>query len=138
MAYVTPTPELFKARFPEFTSVSDTLVGLVLGEAVERVGDTWLERDRARAQMYLAAHLLAMEGEPARSAAIANGGTGGETLLNGAVKRRRVGDVETEFAGVSSGDVGSSGGLAASYTSTAYGRRYLELMRLNFPSVAAV
>jgi len=137
MTYVTPTPELFKARFPEFTGVSSTLVGLMLSEAIERVGVTWLERDRARAQMYLTAHLLAMEGEPARSAAIANGGSGGETLLNGAVKRRRVGDVETEFAGVSSGD-GSGSGAMASYGSTAYGRRFLELMRLNFPSVAAV
>jgi hypothetical protein len=131
MAYVAPTAADLKARFPEFTSVSDTLVGLILAEASAQVGETWLERDRKPATLYLAAHMLAMEGEPGRSA----GGTGGGT--SGPVRRRKVGDVETEFAGF-----GSSGGAVdgnmSNYSLTAYGLRFLDLLRKNFPAVAVV
>lgn len=130
MAYVPPTSTDLKARFPEFSSVSDTLLDLILAEAQERVGETWLERDRKPATLYLAAHMLALEGEPGRSA----GGTSGG--VSGPVKRRKVGDVETEFAGfeVSSGGASTDAG----YEVTAYGRQFLHLLRLNFPAVAVV
>lgn len=129
MAYVPPTAADLKARFSEFTTVSDALVNLILAEAQAQVGETWLERDRKPATLYLAAHMLAMEGEPGRSA----GGTGGG--VSGPVKRRKVGDVETEFAGFG----GSSGGASGSgYEQSAYGQGYLRLLRLNFPAVAVV
>lgn len=130
MPYVQPTATTFKARFPEFVPVSDTLVNLVLAEATDAVGETWLERDRAKAQMYLAAHLLAMEGEPGRST------TGQGTGSAGPVKRFKVGDVETEFAGAGGSSGASSG--ASGYLQTQYGRMYLELLRKNFPAVAVV
>lgn len=130
MVYVPPTAADLKARFPEFVPVSDTLVSLILDEAVAQVGDTWMERDRKPATLYLAAHMLAMEGEPARSA----GGTGVGT--SGPVKRRKVGDVETEFAGV--GSDGSFGSGVSGYGLTPYGQRYLDLLRRNFPAVAVV
>ena len=107
MAYVPPTAADLKARFPEFTDVSDTLVNLILAEASAQVGETWIERDRKPATLYLAAHMLAMEGEPGRSA----GGTGGGT--SGPVRRRKVGDVETEFAGFGS-PAGGGGSRAVS------------------------
>jgi hypothetical protein len=129
MAYVAPTPGTFKARFPEFSAVSNDLVTLVLNEAFDHVGDTWLERDRARAQMLLAAHTLTMEGEPTRT------NTGAGVGLSGAVKRRKVGDVETEFAGVGGGAGGSAG---SGYSATVYGQQFLALMRKNFPAIAAV
>lgn len=127
MAYTPPDAAALKARFPEFTAVSDTLIGLILAEAADQVGETWIERDRAPATLYLAAHMLAVEGEPARS----KGATGGAT--SGPVKRRKVGDVETEFAGMSGGTTGATG-----YQSSAYGVRYLDLLRKNFPAVAVV
>ena len=129
MVYVPPTAAELKARFPEFTDVSDTLVNLILAEASAQVGETWLERDRKPATLYLAAHMLAMEGEPARSA----GGTGGGT--SGPVRRRKVGDVETEFAGFGGGAVDGS---MSNYGLTAYGLRFLDLLRKNFPAVAVV
>jgi hypothetical protein len=51
------------------------------------------------------------------------------------VKRRKVGDVEVEFAtpGSSSGEGDSSG-----YLATIYGKAFLELLRKNFPAVAVV
>jgi len=130
MVYVPPTAADLKARFSEFAAVPDTLVNLILAEAQAQVGETWLERDRKPATLYLAAHLLAMEGEPGRSA----GGTGGG--VSGPVKRRKVGDVETEFAGF--GVAGGGAATDASYEMTAYGRQFLRLLRLNFPAVAVV
>lgn len=130
MAYVPPTSSDFKARFPEFCKVSNALVSMILGEAAGQVGETWLERDRKPATLYLAAHLLAMEGEPGRSA----GGTGGG--ITGPMKRRKVGDVETEFAGF--GRTDANGRTDAGYELTAYGRQFLRLLRLNFPAIAVV
>lgn len=121
--------EEFKARFPEFAPVSATTIAMVLAEAVGQVGDSWIERDRKPAQLYLAAHLLAVEGEPARTTTGAGMGTAGP------VKRRKVGDVEVEFAGNGGG---SSGGAASGYMLTSYGQRYLHLLRMNFPPVAVV
>lgn len=130
MPYVQPTAETFKARFPEYAPVSNALVNLILAEAFDAVGSTWLERDRAKAQMYLAAHMLAMEGEPGRS------NTGNGVGITGPVKRRRVGDVETEFAGAGGASGGTSSG--SGYLQTTYGRAYLDLLRKNFPAVAVV
>lgn len=131
MAYVAPTPATFKARYPEFASVSDALVQLVLNDAIDQVGDTWFERDRARGQMLLAAHMLSMEGEPGRSR------TGNGVGITGPVKRRKVGDVETEFAGAGSSAGGGSGSTSW-YAMSGYGQQYLLLLRQNFPPIAAV
>jgi len=129
MAYTQPTAATFKARYPEFVPVSDALVTLVLQEAIDQVGDTWLERDRARAQMLLAAHNLTMEGEPGRS--VSGQGSAG----TGTVRRRKVGDVEVEFATPGS----NVGGFAATgYGATTYGQQFLALLKLNFPSPLVV
>lgn len=130
MAFVPPTAADLKARFPEFAPVSDSLVNLILAEALPKVGETWIEADRRPAILYLAAHLLAMEGEPGRSA------TGGGIGATGPVKRRKVGDVEVEYAG---GGTSAGGGSDESgFLLTHYGRRYRELMRRNFPAILAV
>lgn len=129
MAYTQPTAGTFKARYPEFAPVSDDLVTLVLQEAIAQVGDTWVEKDRARAQMLLAAHTLTMEGEPGRTT------TGQGSAGTGPIKRDKVGDVETEFA-MPSASNGSSG--LSGYMLTSYGKDFLDLMRRNFPAVAVV
>lgn len=127
MAYVEPTAETFKARYPEFSSVPDALVTLVLADAIADVGETWVERDRARAQMLLCAHMLTLEGWPARAT-----GEGGGGASSGPVKREKVGDVEVEYAGVSgSTGLGAYGG---SFASSIYGQQYWELLKRNFPS----
>lgn len=129
MAYVTPTPATFRTRYPEFAPVSDALIQLMIDDAVADVGDTWVEKDRARAQMLLVAHWLTIEGEPERTA------TGQGAAGTGPIKRDKVGDVETEFATFGSGSqtVGSG-----TYMQTSYGQEFLALMRRNFPAVAAV
>jgi len=129
MAYVEPTAETFKARYPEFADVADALIILVIAESVDQVGEMWLERDRARAQMLWTAHTLTMEGEPGRSS------TGQGAAGTGPIKRDKVGDVETEFAGVTAS---SGSGDAARYSLTHYGREFLLLMRKNFTGPVAV
>lgn len=128
--FIPPTAQSVKARFPEFVSVADALINLLLAEAIPQVGETWVEKDRSVAILYLVGHMLAMEGEPSRS----SGATGG--AVTGPMKSRTVGDVRTEFAGFSS----STGGAVtdAGYEMTAYGRQFLRLLRLNFPPVAIV
>lgn len=136
MPYTTPTAAEFKARFPEFTVVSDTLIGLVIAESEPQVGEDWIERDRKPALLFLVAHKLSMQGEPARSAA-----GGGSAVIPGVIKRRKVGDVETEYQnanerlGTGSGvnTVGLSG-----YELTYYGREFRTFLRKNFTAVAAV
>lgn len=130
MAYVPPTAADLKARFSEFTTVSDTLVNLILAEAQAQVGETWLERDRKPATLYLAAHLLTMEGEPGRTA------TGQSGAATGPVRRRKVGDVEMEFA--TPGATGRYAQASIGLDGTAYGQQFLRLQRLNFPAVAVV
>lgn len=130
MAYTAPTAADLKARFPEFAAVSDTLINLILEEASAQVGETWLERDRKPATLYLAAHLLTMEGEPGRSA------TGQSGAATGPVRRRKVGDVEVEFAGAVS--VSATGDTRSAYDLSAYGRQFMVLLRKNFPAVAVV
>lgn len=129
MAYVAPTATTFKARYPEFAPVSDALVGMILDEAIVQVGDTWLERDRARAQMLLAAHMLTVEGEPGRTT------TGQSSAGTGIMTSRSVGDVSVSFAAPGASLAGS---LAGAYSGSSYGIQFATLMRQNFPAVAAV
>lgn len=128
------TVEDFKTRFPEFAPVSDALVSMVLDEASTRIGTTWLEADRVPAIRYLAAHMLTLQGEPGRSISTATGA--GSIDVVGPMKRRRVGDVEVEFAGKSSSS-GSSGGVTtgpidAMLLSTNYGKMYVGIRNRNF------
>lgn len=127
MAWTAPTVEEFKIRFPAFADVAEATVQAILDEAVGDVGEWWVEADRTPAVLHLTAHLLAAQG-----LGVGAGGSG--AALTGAIKRRKVGDVELEFAGVGAAGSGSLG----VYVTTVYGRRYLELMRRNFPAVAVV
>ena len=113
MVYIPPTPFDFQVRFPEFSETDEGLIQILLDEAGADVGETWAEDDRAPATLYLAAHLLS---------------SGGGVAASGAVKRRKVGDVETEFAGM------SGYGL----NSTSYGQRFAIIRRRNFPPVLVV
>ena len=131
MPYSPPSVSDFTTRFPAFASVAAPTLEAVLAEAIAQVGDSWIEGDRRAAQLYLTAHLLVMEGQPAASA-----GAALQVLTQGQVKRFKVGDVETEFAGAAGS--GGSGGYVSAYDSTEYGRRYLVLLRRSFPPVWVV
>lgn len=128
MPYTKPTTEQFKARFPQLVSTPDATVQVFLDEADGEVGETWTEKDRALAVLYLAAHLLVSQGASGASPG------GGGAAPAGAIKRRKVGDVETEYFGTDA----TATITISSTASTPYGKRYLELMRKNFPAVVVV
>jgi hypothetical protein len=130
MVYSPPTAADLKARFPEFVPVGDSLINLLLAEAGAQVGETWVKRDRKPATLYLAAHLLTMEGEPGRTA------TGQSSAASGPVRRRKVGDVEMEFA--TPGATGRFAQASIGLDGSVYGQQFMRLQRLNFPGVAVV
>lgn len=130
----TPSAAEFKARYPEFTGVSDDLVLLIVAEALPMVDDGWELSDQKPALMAFTAHLLSLEGYPARAAnsqAPLPAGAGREVIM------RKVGDVTTQYAqGSSSG--GSGSGLTSSLGLTVYGRRFAQLLKLNAPAIGLV
>lgn len=131
MAWVPPTLADFRNRFPAFVNVPDATVQTVLDESIANVGGTFIERDRTPAILYLTAHLLATDGWLSGT-----GAGGGGAAVTGAIKKRKVGDVEVEFAGVGSG--GNDGSIIGQYISTVWGQRYLALLRLNSPAIMVV
>lgn len=62
MPYTLPTSADLKIRFPAFAAVPDVTVEYWLTDARVTVLDTWIENDRAPAEMALAAHNMAMNG----------------------------------------------------------------------------
>lgn len=116
-----PTAATFKARHPRFAAVGDATVDLYIAEAGRTVDETvWAATDYADGVMYLAAHLMEVEG-----AAKPTGKTLGTA---GAIKKAKAGDVEVEYQPMMQSGDGRSDVL---YGSTIYGRRYLELASRN-------
>jgi len=129
-----PTAAEFKARYPEFTGVANATIMLVLAEGLPMVDDGWELSDQKPALMAFTAHLLSLEGYPARAVnaqAPLPAGAGREILM------RRVGDVTTQYAQASS-SAGSGSGLTSSLGLTVYGRRFAQLLKLNAPAIGLV
>lgn len=116
MPYVEPTVEDFLARFPgKFDSADEYLISFLLDEAISQVGDTWLDRDRQPAQLYLTAHLLLGE-------------TSATATAPGAIISESFGPMSRTYA--------NKGVEAGNFDGTEYGRRFKALQRKNFPGVA--
>ena len=128
MAITLPTAVDFKARYSMFAAVPDSVVTAIAGESVSWVDDTWIAADIPAAVMLFIAHTLMMEGYNASGTATGN-------AVSGRVTSVAVGDVKTTFE-MARGS-GSSGGHA-SFGETAYGRRFLDLMRRNSVGVTVV
>ena len=114
--------ELLKQRFPEFATVSDDLIEIVMGEAGRWVDETWIEIDRDPAMLHLAAHMLASQGVLG----------GGVSPVLGSPVSRKLGDASVSYANRATAL--SPGELSG----TAYGQHYLRLVRANHPAVAVV
>lgn len=125
MAYIAPTSADLLARFPEFAGTSGTTIQALLDDAGADVGEAWIETDRARATLALAAHMLALSGALGAESGVGPGATTSEV---------RAGDTMIKFAVPTA----ASGTNAASYAQTSYGQRFLELRSRSFPAVAVV
>ncbi len=118
MPYVIPTVAELKARYPEFTDVSDTVIQYAIAEASRSVDNGWFEEDYQPAIMALAAHLMVTDGE-----------LGGDTAIVGYVTSSKLGDAQDTYSGVTGLEAGST------YAGTVYGRRYARLLAVNAQGV---
>ena len=123
MAYVVPAAADLVARFPGFGGVDPARLAGAIAEAQTRVDQTWLPGDFAIAIMLLAAHGLTLDGlgTGAEAASAAAGTLGFQSLRSGPLELQR-------------------GGRDASscLAETTYGRRFLALLKVNQPPIAAV
>lgn len=133
MPYTLPTAATFKAKFPTFLAVGDPTITLAIQEASASVDTTWIEADYQPAIMYLAAHIMTIDGVVIAGSDL---GSAGGVINAGLVSEMKVGDVQVKLAGASGGSGGA--GAATGLRSTGYGLRYLELLRRNQPAVALV
>ena len=143
--FTEPDVELFKIRFPVFVNVDDLRIEFLLDEMTEHVDCRWNAHDYQMAIMYLVAHQLVLEGEPA----IANASATTPTTTTSAQEKKRVkvGDVETEFFASGSSETSTASGsdVAAlnldpqdmnddrlNFNLTHYGRMFIRLRKKNF------
>lgn len=135
MPYIDPTAAEFKAKFPTFAAVADATINLAIGEANASVDTTWVEADYQPAIMYLAAHIMTIDG-----VVIAGAGLGeGAGIINaGLVSSMKVGDVQVALGGGSGGASGAALQAKSGLRATPYGQRYLELLRRNQPAILLV
>lgn len=119
MAYVEPTAADLKIRYPAFAGVADGTVEYWLTDARLTVTDAWIEDDRARAEMALAAHNLALNGYGTAGGAVGNLAAMGVTSFKSA-------SMSVSFAEESVVRSGSGG-----YSSTRYGTDFQVYLRRN-------
>jgi uncharacterized protein YfiM (DUF2279 family) len=117
MAYTAPTAADLKLRFPAFSAVADETVEYWLEDARLIVTDSWIEADRAPAEMALAAHNMEENGLSSAGGAVANlAGMGVESFKS------------ASFSVNFKAGAGASGG---GYASSRYGKAFLAFLRRN-------
>jgi hypothetical protein len=133
MPYDLPTAAQFKAKFLTFAAIGDPTLDMAITEASASVDRSWIEADYQPAIMYLAAHIMTIDGVLSATVDLENVSS---VINSGIVTKMKVGDVDVTLAGAASGTAGA--GAATGLRSTGYGLRYLELLRRNQPAVALV
>lgn len=118
MPYTIPTSAEFKARFPVFDSMDDGIVDVLISEAATYVSESWAEADYKPAIMYLAAHFAVEEGYTGRFIDAA-----------GPLTSSKLGDASDSYASAQNAD---STGV---YSSTSYGKRFMQYQRRNVAGV---
>jgi len=118
MPYTIPTAAELKDRYPAFDAVSDTLIDAVIVDAARNVDESWIEADYQPAIMALAAHMLVDEGATGRNVEVA-----------GAITSSKLGDAQDSYSGLTSSQ------SAGEFSSTSYGRKFMQLRALNCQAV---
>lgn len=127
MSYVVPTAADLVARFPSFAAVPASTISNAIAEAQTRVDQSWLPGDFTIAIMLLAAHTMTLDGlgAGAEAATAAAGALGFQSMRSGGLGLDRK----------PSAGAGQNGSLLAE---TTYGRRFLALLKVNQPAIAAM
>lgn len=118
MPYVVPTVAELQTRYPVFLGVDDAVISAVIVDAARNVDATWLEADYQPAIMALAAHMLVEEGA-----------TGRDVEFAGAITSSKLGDAQDSYSGLTAAQA------AGEFSSTAYGRKFMQLRALNCQGV---
>jgi hypothetical protein len=148
---VCPPPDLptFRARFPEFVSVSDDTVTQAILDAACSIDGSWLGLNECSncqlAITYLAAHYLALGLMSAQviAAITAKGATSPVQALAGgqvtslSFEGMNVGFSAPQFA-AGGGGGGGPGEGPYQYEMTPYGQRFLDLLKVNHPAIMVV
>jgi hypothetical protein len=119
MAYTAATPAELKIRYPAFAAVDAAVVEYWLTDSRLTVVDSWIEDDRARAEMALAAHNMAGSGLGTGGGAVADLAGMGVTSFKSA-------SMSVNFAEGTISAANSGG-----YASTRYGREFQVFLRRN-------
>lgn len=109
-----------RTRFPDvFTDTDDDVMDMCIAEAVLLINVTKWGDFYDTGLLYLSAHLIVSTNPDQVNA--------GDAGAGGPVSSRRVGDVAVSYGSSASA---SSKSVADDFSSTAYGRRYLQYRRL--------
>lgn len=123
MAAIVPTATSIKLAFTEFSGMEDGTIEFAIEESLASISDAsgWLsDRDQQLASMYFVAHHLMVTKSRAES------GTGQR------VKSESMGGMSITY------DTDVTVPELGDYTTTPYGKRYLELVALNFPAIGII
>jgi len=132
MPYTLPTLDQFRTKFPTFADVGNGTIQDAIEEASASVDTSWIEADYQPAILYLAAHLMTVNGALWSSLGAGVGGIVGAGLVSEA----KLGDAQVKLGSAGSSAGGGSSG--SDLASTPYGLQYLRLLRRNHPAVALV
>jgi len=119
---IIPTATNLKAVFPEFADQPDAAVEFAIEQASRNVDDSWLEKDRTLALLFLSAHYLMVGIQRSQSA------TG--QIVTG----ERMGEMSVNYGSIP----GPGPNAMSDLDATLYGIRFKELANINFPSVAVI
>jgi len=108
-------PADFKIRFPEFDSIDDARIQVFIDDAVLQVNETYWGDKYNMGLYYLTAHYLYLAEKSADGSGSGSGG---------AVASRAVDGVSVSYNNMTPDNQSD-----AYYASTAYGQRYMSLMR---------
>ena len=118
MSYDLPAAAEFKVRFPDFSSIDDSVIDTFIFEASRNVSTDWCEPDYQPGVMFLAAHYMVEEGYTGRS-----------VDDSGPVVSSKLGDASDTYGQYQNVD------SAGVYSSSVYGRRFMQLRRANTQGV---
>lgn len=123
------TPTTFKARYTEFSTLSDATVQIYLSDAELELDEGRWGTLYDRGLAALAAHFLALAQQSAAA------GTGGGGAV-GPVTSKSIGDVSVSYGWSNSG---SGSATSDYYNSTTYGQDYWRLVQIvGYDAVAVV
>jgi hypothetical protein len=135
MAYIFPTVDDFRTKFPEFSELSDEAIQILLDDAGRAVDQTWTEGDYSNAILFLAAHYHELDLMATTSSdATAEGVPAGQTITS-----EHIGPISVSYGKAGAGASSGSGGVNTStLDNTVYGQRYHDLLIKNIPAVLVI